>query len=238
MDFYQNLKRICQSRGTTVSAVLKELDINKSHGTHWKNGTDPNMSIAVALSEYLGVSLDYLISGKESDSSLTEDERKLVNFYRRLSEREQQRLIGRAELLAEQVLDQTISIITHVRHMNIAQVAAGAGISTTFTNNNEFELKEFPNNAVPYNADCGVPINGDSMEPDYPHGCIVWVKCNDDVQDGDMVIAILNGAPYFKIYKPDGLYSINQTYDPIIVTEHDEIKIFGKVIGYYTEQVP
>ena len=234
MSFYENFSYVCNLKNIPLGTVCDACGLNSGIHTKWKTSS-PKLETVEKVAEYLGVSIDYLTYGKESDSTLTEDEQKLINCYRKLSNREQQRLIGRAELLAEQVSDQTISIITHVRRMNIAKIAAGAGISTPFTSNNEFELKEFPTNTVPLDADCGIPINGDSMEPDYPHDSIVWVKRDVDIQDGDVVIAILNGSPYCKISKPDGLYSINEEYDPMIITENDDIKIFGKVIGCYIE---
>jgi len=47
--------------------------------------------------------------------------------------------------------------------INIAEVAAGAGVSTSFTIDNAFSPKDFPADAVLTEAECGVPINGNSM---------------------------------------------------------------------------
>ena len=119
----------------------------------------------------------------------------------------------------------------------ISVVAAGAGISTKFTIDNSFEKKEFPSDVVPSNADCGIRINGDSMSPDYPDGCIVWVKQTTEVKYGDEVIVILNGSPYFKIYERDGLQSINPDYPVIKIYDDDKISVFGKVIGACTDNI-
>lgn len=126
---------------------------------------------------------------------------------------------------------------SQTKSMPISVVAAGAGISTKFTIDNAFEKKVFSSDVVPSNADCGIRINGDSMSPDYPDGCIVWVKQTTEVKYGDEVIAILNGCPYFKIYDREGLRSINPEYPIIRVYDDDKISVFGKVIGVYTENV-
>lgn len=117
----------------------------------------------------------------------------------------------------------------------IAIVAAGAGTSVNFYEDNAFENIEFPDDIIPSNADCGIRINGNSMSPDYPHGSIVWVKQTTEVKYGDEVIAILNGSPYFKIYERDGLHSINPDYPVIKVYDNDKFSVFGKVIGSYNE---
>ena len=90
---------------------------------------------------------------------------------------------------------------------------------------------------IPYNADCGIRINGESMSPDYPDGAIVWVKQTTEVKYGDEVIAILNGCPYFKIYERDGLQSINPEYPVIKIYDDDRISVFGKVVGVYTDNI-
>ena len=126
---------------------------------------------------------------------------------------------------------------TDITTIPISIVAAGAGISTKFTIDNAFEKKTFTSNDVPSDADCGIRINGDSMSPDYPDGCIVWVKQTTEVKYGDKVIAILNGCPYFKIYDREGLRSINPEYPIIKVYDDDKFSVFGKVIGVYTENI-
>ena len=116
-------------------------------------------------------------------------------------------------------------------------VAAGAGTSVNFNEDDAFEELEFPADEIPYNADCGIRINGESMSPDYPDGSIVWVKQTTEVKYGDEVIAILNGCPYFKIYERDGLQSINPDYPVIKIYDDDRISVFGKVVGVYIDNI-
>ena len=124
---------------------------------------------------------------------------------------------------------------TNITTIPVSVVAAGAGISTPFTSDDDFKEMDFSSDIVPESADCGVRINGDSMSPKYPDGCIVWVKKNTELQYGDEAIVVLNGCPFFKIYEKDGLYSINSNYIPIKVYDTDKCYIFGKVIGSYQE---
>lgn len=230
---YTAFEQLCREKGTTPTAITEKIGLKKGNTTKWKNGGNPSIEILLTLSVELECTVDYLLTGKEKSPSisLSDDEQKLLGYFKELSPNVQQQLIGRAELLAEQA--ERSSQITCSCY--IADVAAGAGISAPFTIDDAFSPRQFNRSDVPSNADCGVPINGDSMEPKYPHGCIVWVKRNAEVKYGDTVIAVRNGEPLCKIYKQDGLYSYNQKYNPIRISEDDSIQIFGKVIGFYTD---
>lgn len=74
------------------------------------------------------------------------------------------------------------------------------------------------------------------MKPNYPDGCIVWVHETENVKHGEVVIAILNGEPFCKIYEKDGLHSYNPEFETIHVNEDDHIQFLGKIIGYYVEE--
>lgn len=63
--FYEILQNLCTLKGTTITAVLKELKISTSKGTAWKKGSIPNGTILSKLADYFGVTTDYLM-GKES----------------------------------------------------------------------------------------------------------------------------------------------------------------------------
>lgn len=202
-----------------------------------KNNTNPAAESLSTIADFLEVSLDYLLTGEEKSSSLTNDEQELLKYYKKLPEREQVKLLSRAETLSEIYAEQVRSkrLVTTITNIKVYKIAAGAGISTPFTDDYEYTIKEFPQTDVPSNADCGIYLNGDSMEPKYPNGSLVWVKETQDIKFGDIIIAVLNGEPFCKIYQSDGLHSVNKKYKPIIVTENDSFSVFGKVLGYYVE---
>ena len=214
------------------------IDVNEKTVSAWKrNNSLPPADKLSNISDCLGVSLDYLLTGKEKSSSLPNDEQELLSYYKKLPEREKQRLIGRASALAELYEEQVQqeNKITMYTNLKVYDVAAGAGISTPFSDDDRYTIKEFPQTDVPTNATCGIYINGKSMEPKYPDGSLLWVKETQEVNFGDIIIAILNGEPFCKIYQSEGLYSINEDFKPILVTENDTFSVFGKVLGYYVE---
>jgi repressor LexA len=88
---------------------------------------------------------------------------------------------------------------------------------------------------VPDCVDFGVRVSGDSMEPTFVDGQIVWIQKRDVLEDGEIGIFYLNGQSFIKKFKTasDGikLVSLNaEKYAPIAVTENDEFRTFGKVI--------
>lgn len=85
----------------------------------------------------------------------------------------------------------------------------------------------------------GLKIRGDSMEPRICENDIVIVRVQEDAEDGDIVIALINGndavCKRLKKYK-DGicLFSNNPVYEPLFFSNEDiinmPVKIIGKVI--------
>lgn len=123
-----------------------------------------------------------------------------------------------------------------MKEINILTVAAGAGVSVQFAEDVKNKKCSFDEKVVPDETDYGVPINGESMEPNYPDGCIVWVHETKNVKHGEVAIVTINGAPFCKTYEEDGLHSYNPEFPTIHIEEGDNIDVLGKVIGYYVEE--
>lgn len=77
--FFEQLKKICDSRNIKMTPLIVECGGSKSNVTTWKNGATPNIDIVIAIAKKLNVSLDYLLTGE--DNSVKELD---PNFYRTL----------------------------------------------------------------------------------------------------------------------------------------------------------
>ncbi len=66
--FFEQLKKACNMRNTSVTAVTLQLNISKSNVTNWKNGTIPNGDVIIRLSELLDVTTDFLLKGTDEQS--------------------------------------------------------------------------------------------------------------------------------------------------------------------------
>lgn len=105
---------------------------------------------------------------------------------------------------------------------------------------NDYEVMEvsLPKNIRHRNGLFGIKVHGESMEPEFFDNdilildpmCPEWKELNNKV-----IVVDLNGERYVKLlkYYNDGrayLFSYNEVYPPIPLTENDYIKCIGKVI--------
>lgn len=89
---------------------------------------------------------------------------------------------------------------------------------------------------VPDKADCALVVKGDSMEPEYYDGEIVFYKSQPTVENGEIAIVEINGdgvslkKVYFN-YEDDKivLRSLNDNYDDRELSP-EEVRILGKAV--------
>lgn len=110
-------------------------------------------------------------------------------------------------------------------------VSAGTG---EFLDGDGYDTVEVGEEVSPL-ADFGVRIAGDSMEPRFVSGQIVWVRRQETLRSGEIGIFLYNGSGYCKRLEREGnrveLISLNSAYPPIRVSAGDELRVFGKVVG-------
>lgn len=103
--FYDNYIYACELRGEKPNPVAIKCGASKGSSSSWKNGASPNSDIVAKIAEYLEVSTDFLLLGKETVEDLSPTEKELLNSFRKLSPNEQQRIIGRCEEIASSKVD-------------------------------------------------------------------------------------------------------------------------------------
>lgn len=86
MTFYERLRLICSEKGFTVTNMLSKLGISTGSTGNWKKGQLPKGDVLIKISDYLNVSIDYMLTG-EYRSDISKDEKKLIELYRTTPER-------------------------------------------------------------------------------------------------------------------------------------------------------
>lgn len=118
----------------------------------------------------------------------------------------------------------------------LGRVAAGIPISAVQEIIDTEEISEDMARSGEY---FGLKIRGDSMEPRICDGDVVIVRKQDDAEDGDIVIAMVNGddATCKRLKKyDDGIRLIpnNPAYEPLYFSNQDiqsmPVKILGRVV--------
>ncbi len=136
--------------------------------------------------------------------------------------------------------------------MSLLPVSAGPG---AFLDENNFELRRFPADEIPDGAEFAIRISGDSMEPVYSSGQIIWVQLCKQLRPGDVGIFEYDGNGYVKMYDEqypeetfldeyttsDGqvlpqpvLVSYNEAYAPRPVNPNTSFCIIGRVLKMRT----
>lgn len=234
------MQKITKS-GLTAKECLISCDINTSFLTDWKNGKTktPSYDKIIKLAEYLDIDFYYLFLGIEKNNdmtktnSLSSEESELLQYFRKLSVQERSRLIGRAELLAEQAEAETNAEPPMIRcKHSFYKVSAGTGYSLDEGDawQDEIEIPDTPTNRK---ADLCITIKGNSMEPVYMDGDIVLVKSQKSIDLGQIGIFNVGGKGYIKKYGRDRLISLNEDCDDIMFSDHeyDNIECVGIVLG-------
>lgn len=96
-----------ERRNLTAYGLCKAIGLNTSATTAWKkNGTDPPAKYIAKISEFLGCSLSYLLTGEETEQEreikkepsvgVSDRGRELLGYFNQLGEYEQGVLVGEA----------------------------------------------------------------------------------------------------------------------------------------------
>jgi transcriptional regulator with XRE-family HTH domain len=86
MQFIDRLEAKLQERNITKLELATQLDIRRPTLSEWKRtGGIPNAELAIKIADYLNVSVEWLITGKDK-SGYTDAEHELILKIRTLSE--------------------------------------------------------------------------------------------------------------------------------------------------------
>lgn len=97
---YAAFKQLCKERRTTPTAIARKLGLTKGNTTSWKNGGNPSAEILKQLAVELNCTTDFLLGLDSAPCRppeappLTDDEKRLLDMYRLLSDMEKGEILG------------------------------------------------------------------------------------------------------------------------------------------------
>ena len=238
------IKVFRKSTGLTQDELAQKLNTTKQTISRYEKGDrKANQDMLFSLCDIFGVSIDDFFPSTNENSTtptaspdlltqqindklvqLTPDNKKIVL---RTSE----------ELLESQNEEKTkineVSEVIQLYSYDYYDHPASAGTGQ-YLNDVRVERIELP---VDIDADFVIPIKGDSMEPDYHDGDLVFIQTSVDLNNGVIGVFNYNGDAYIKQLVIDKeqayLHSLNPAYKDMPITPETDFRIIGEVVDLY-----
>ena len=231
------LRVLRDEKGLTLKQMGEILGV--SHMTYQryeKNDTDVSTDMLVKLSDFYGVSADYLLGRTDIKAmagtspaeqlDVTAAEQEIIRRYTEFPEEVRLLLLDTIRKLVG-LPDAPEDLRPVIVFTRCHRMKASAGMGYDLDNADEWRDVRIYDCPEAYQADFAVEVDGDSMEPDYHDGDIVFVKLSEDVPVGAVGLFIHDGKGYIKERGEKYLISRNPDYPDI----HGECMTVGEVIG-------
>ena len=247
--FANNLSFYMEQKGVDRNTLCADLDLKYTTVRDWLKGiTYPRIGKIELLANYFNINKSDLIENKistaqPSDSLLeeiTNTARKLNTENKKIVLRTSEDLLKEQKNEEEAKINEVSEVISLYQVEVVSETAAASGFNYGFgyddTDRETIEVDE-----QPPRHDIATKVNGDSMQPDYQDGDILYlVDKGLTTYNGDLAVIAYRDRSYFKkIYTENGrlrLVSLNDKYEDIILdfppAEDTHIKIYA-VVGVY-----
>lgn len=240
MNFLQKLDFLMDRFGLNKRTLSQNSDIPYTTIDGWyKKGYEGlKLTTLRKLAEYFNTTLDYWIlddvtdpnHGKASGFKLEVSEMEHIKKYRTLDGYGKKMVDMILELEIQRLADQAAEdeLAPNVIELPLFDQPASAGYGN-WLDETSSDLIPVPDTPTTRRADFCIRVSGDSMEPKYADGDLVFVRKQDDVPVGDFGIWVIDGSAYIKQRAADSLHSLNPEYDD--VEQGENVFCVGKVIG-------
>lgn len=245
MTLGEKIRELRLARGMTLEEVARIVGVGRSTVKKWEDGAIANMrrdKIAL-LGKALDVEPSYLMGW--GTSALTSN---LVQLPKKPTlPAADQSLLDKYHILdthGKAVVDTVLTAeysrcaALEYETVSIRRYVDPSAAGEPLWAEGEYEMVDYEKRLVPKGTDYAVGISGHSMEPTLEDGSTVFVRRSQDIFDGDVIIAWIEGEGTVckralvengKLLK---LTSDNPEYGGIEGERLNSMRIYGKVIGY------
>lgn len=231
-------KKLTQKNLAELTGFKQNTISNHENGNRQLDETDIRV-----YAEALGVSPQYLFDrAKPSSIEIAPTTSQIQSIYNELEPPRQGKVLTYAKKQLKEQNEEETNInevsekIVQLYGYDYYDHAASAGTGQ-YLNEVRVEQIELP---VDVDADFVIPIKGDSMEPDYHDGDLVFIQTSVDLNDGVIGVFNYNGEAYIKQLVIDTeqayLHSLNPDYKDMPITPETDFRIIGEVVDLYREK--
>jgi len=213
--------------------LARLMKVNQNTICNWENDRyQPDAQTIRHLCTALNIPLNELFGLAEGEGMLTTEERILLSSYRSMSPNGRNMGLKLIAALCEEDARMRDKELRDTYMLSpVESTKAAAGVGCPFSDIPTSEYCFIRQNSLSRSADTLVVVSGDSMEPVYSDGDIVYVKLACTAHEGSDVICRTADGVVIKRLGRDGLYSVNSDRPFPQKYEDDDVRIMGRVIG-------
>ncbi|HHX2922664.1 TPA: LexA family transcriptional regulator [Staphylococcus aureus] len=235
-SFKDRLKQIMSERKISQSELSRRTGIGRNSISDYLNGKyEAKQDKVFELAKALNVNEAWLMGFDISKNRKIENN-DITSIYSKLTPPRQSNVLKYATNQLEEQnndSDNLVDFNSYIQEKSEVDIygCASAGIGERLYN--EPISKEFVRGYVPAH-DIALKINGDSMEPLFKNGQIIFIEKSHTIKDGQIGVFIINGDAYVKkVYVEDNrltLVSLNKKYKDLYFYDNESVRLVGKVI--------
>ena len=222
-----------KKKGMQQVQLAEKLGVSPNMIGHWEKGrARPGIDLVPRLCAELGISLGFFFSEEQKqENGLSSEEQRMLSLFRILPEADRAALLCGLEKALEM---RDSKLLEHCRKafrrifLNDQAAAAGTGTTLDSVAGEQVFVRI---GRMSSRAREIIRVNGDSMAPMFEDGQLVYVEEAAMLHPGEIGVFVVNGAGYIKEYQEGRLHSINPAYKDIPLTEEDDFRCFGRVLG-------
>ncbi|MBU7198134.1 LexA family transcriptional regulator [Staphylococcus aureus] len=235
-SFKDRLKQIMSERKISQSELSRRTGIGRNSISDYLNGKyEAKQDKVFELAKALNVNEAWLMGFDISKNRKIENN-DITSIYSKLTPPRQSNVLKYATNQLEEQnndSDNLVDFNSYIQEKSEVDIygCASAGIGERLYN--EPISKEFVRGYVPAH-DIALKVNGDSMEPLFKNGQIIFIEKSHTIKDGQIGVFIINGDAYVKkVYVEDNrltLVSLNKKYKDLYFYDNENVRLVGKVI--------
>lgn len=247
--FANNLSFYMERKGVDRNTLCADLDLKYTTVRDWLKGiTYPRIGKIELLANYFNINKSDLIENKNSTAQpsdsllerITNTARKLNTDNKKIVLRMSEDLLNEQKNEEEAKINEVSEAIGLYQVEVVSETAAACGFNYGF-GYEDTDIETIEVDEKPPHHEIATKVSGDSMQPDYRDGDILYlVDKGLTTYSGNLAVIAYGDRSYFKkIYTENGrlrLVSLNDKYEDIILdfppAEDTHIKIFS-VVGVY-----
>lgn len=243
------LKRLRTESGMTQAEIAGKIGRTQQIVGHWETGyAQPDANTLFTLCGYYGTTVDEAFGFKKKND-VSRDEYEIIEKYRVIKKEspdglkvvdavlnreyavtiKMQEQADKIKKLETEISEEFIPRRIFAYYGKIAAAGTSYGFGDVIAG-----TKEYPLNEINENADYTIGVSGNSMEPTFCDGDIVYVKkVSYRLNTGDVGIFQKDNGIYIKRVSDNGLISDNAEYKPMV--NGGDVVCLGKVLGKVEE---